>query len=326
MKKVIPVLVIALASLSALAGPLPEYWQDYLPAKISDIKADMKKASGHGETFVFVTDIHVPHNSMASPQVIGEILDRTNIGTVIMGGDYMNAHATAKTGLETMEKYISLFSFTDPIIIRGNHDTNYVGYEAVSDRQFISLVRKYSRRSFTNGDNMYFTWDNKKARIRHIFLDTGDDNTKFVDKDQLDYLKKQLRSAPEGWHVAVFLHMFLRGRKADKGIVAPGLYEDGRKVKAALDILCGKTKADLIGVFCGHNHTDFHMYSEAGYPVIATTCDSSGIQASYWDPRQPLRPRGTIYEAAFDVVTIDTDSRMIYMKRIGAGADRQFRY
>ncbi|MBR4748187.1 MAG: metallophosphoesterase [Abditibacteriota bacterium] len=318
--------VLTLLSYLSAAAELPGYWADYLPGRVAEIRADMKKAAGHGETFVFITDIHVPHNSMMSPSLIREVMDRTGIDWVIMAGDYMNAHATAKTGLETMEKYLSLFSFTDPVVLRGNHDTNYVGYQAVTDEQFLSLVRKYSRRSYTNGDRMYFALDDKRSRIRHIFLDTGDDNNKFVEEDQLRYLEQQIKSAPKGWHAAVFLHIFLRGQEAAKGIVAPGLYEDGRRVKAVLDRLYGKTRADIIGVFCGHNHTDFHMYSEAGYPIIATTCDSGEIQASYWDPRQPLRPRGTIHESAFDVVTIDTDSRMIYMKRIGAGVDRQFRY
>ncbi|MBO4547920.1 MAG: metallophosphoesterase [Abditibacteriota bacterium] len=326
-RKWIAAAALLLLALSLYAGrELPGYWADYLSDRVEDIRADIKKTGGQGESFVFITDIHVPHNSMMSPSVIREVMAQTGVSRVIMAGDFMNAHATAKTGLDAMEKYLSRFSFTDPLVIRGNHDTNYVGYEIVSDTQFQALVRKYSSKSYSNGDKMYYTLDDHRSRIRHIFLDTGDDNKKFVEKDQLLYLEKQIRSAPEGWHVAVFQHISLRGQEAGKGIVNPGLYEDGRKVKAVLDKLCGKTRADIIGVFCGHSHTDFHMYSEAGYPIIATTCDSSGIQASYWDPRQPLRPAGTIHEAAFDVVTINTRRRMIFMKRIGAGVDRQYKY
>ena len=319
-------LISVMISACSFAQELPEYWKNYLPGKIADIKADMKKAAGHGETFIFITDLHVPNNSFMSPLVIREVMAQTGIDQVIMDGDYMTAHGTVASGLEVMEKYVSLFPFTDPIILRGNHDTNYQGHEKIPDIDFISLVRKYSGKSFTNGDHMYFVWDNKKSKIRHIFLDTGDEYSIFVEKDQLDYLKKQIKSAPAGWHVVLVEHIFLRGGEASKGIRPPGMHEDGKRVKAVLDSLYGKTRADFIGVFCGHNHTDFNIYSEVGYPVIATTCDAGEGQASYWDPRQPLRPRGTINEVVFDVVTINTDSRMIYMKRIGAGADRQFHY
>ena len=99
-------MTVILLSACLYAQELPDYWKYYLPDRITDIKADMKKAAGHGETFIFIPDLHVPNNSMVSPLVIREVMEKTGVDQVIMDGDYMTGHATAASGLEVMEKYV----------------------------------------------------------------------------------------------------------------------------------------------------------------------------------------------------------------------------
>lgn len=69
-------------------------------------------------------------------------------------------------------------------------------------------------------------------------------------------------------------------------------------------------------IICGHTHIDLSDTS-GKYPIICTTCDAHGIQASSMSSDN--RDANTINEQAFDVFHVDTVNQKVYATRIGGG-------
>ena len=141
MSKLFFAIVFLLACGAALCDGLPAYWLDYLPGRVEAVKQDMKSAPG-GDTFLFITDCHAPDNDMFSPQIAEYVMKNTGIKLAVLGGDYMNGNATAAEAAQTIDGYISRYSFTHPAVLRGNHDTNYQGGERLPESEFARIVRR----------------------------------------------------------------------------------------------------------------------------------------------------------------------------------------
>ncbi|MBO4548625.1 MAG: metallophosphoesterase, partial [Abditibacteriota bacterium] len=163
MRKLFVIFLLLAACGAALCAELPGYWKDYLPGRIAAVKQDMKAAPA-GDSFLFITDCHRPDNPLLSPAVAEYVMKETGIGLVVLGGDYMNANTTAKEAGETINDVISLYSFTEPAVLRGNHDTNYQGGERLPAAEFAKIVRRVSPGAYQDGDRLYYCIDRKKAR------------------------------------------------------------------------------------------------------------------------------------------------------------------
>ena len=331
MRKLCLAIVILMACGALLGDGLPAYWLDYLPGRAEAVRQDMKSAPG-GDTFLFITDCHAPDNNMLSPQIAEYLMKKTGVKLVVLGGDYMNGNATAAEAAQTIDGYISRFSFTHPAVLRGNHDTNYQGGERLPDSEFARIVRKVTPDAYQSGDRLYYYIDNKKARIRYILLDTSDEaNTEtgiMVDQEQRDWLRKTVLETPRGWRIRVFQHILFdycpvhQGRKE-----GPWMTRSANTVIDILDSVYDKARAEITAVISGHVHMDHATRSRKGYPIISTTCDAGrGSQASYWDHDFPLRPSGTINEQVIDAYTVDTLHRKIIVRRIGCGIDREYAF
>lgn len=83
-----------------------------------------------------------------------------------------------------------------------------------------------------------------------------------------------------------------------------------------------EAKGNLVGYFCGHNHTDMTQELN-GVRQVITRCDS---RQENTDALKNERVEGTTTEQSFDVFTVNKKTRKIYATKIGAGADREISY
>jgi hypothetical protein len=88
-----------------------------------------------------------------------------------------------------------------------------------------------------------------------------------------------------------------------------------------IDVNFANAKGNLIGYFGGHVHKD--TSADVGFPIITTRCD--GKNENQTDLLNE-RVEGTTTEQSFDVFTVDTNKRIIYRTKIGAGSDGVIRY
>lgn len=79
---------------------------------------------------------------------------------------------------------------------------------------------------------------------------------------------------------------------------------------------------EVIAWHSGHTHTDNIASLPSGIKLLTTLNDHKNRKV---DTTQQ-GTSGTISEQAFDIITIDRDSKQVYLTRIGQGNDREYRY
>ena len=173
----------------------------------------------------------------------------------------------------------------------------------------------------TNG-RLYYYIDNESEKIRYIIMDSGGLNNP-LDSTQLNWLKARLTELESGWTVFVFQHIIGEGDANQHKIIVS---TRGQYTIDAINEVLPNMDATFGAVIAGHAHNDYVDTTTASYPIIYTTCDSGGANASAYDWDNPIRTAGTTSECAFDVFSVDTTNKTIKLTRIGAGSNRSITY
>ena len=288
---------------------IPKFYQNYLKNRILDIQEKDLMIGNHGISYIFITDLH-DQNRFYSPFLAKYIIDYSSINLVVFGGDYINEPSGKNTATKLLFDRIAKCRLDNKtIFMRGNHDTNPYGTGQLSESEIYSILDKKSENSFDTNRQLYFYIDSSSQKIRTFFVDTGEDG--IVSETQLAWLKANLAALDTTWTAVIFSHMAIHGnRKDDRTNIT--YYDCVTKVNQVLQ----ETNAKVACWICGHNHIDMSDTSH-NYPIISTTCDAHGAQASV--ASSDNRDEGTINEQAFDIYHVDTENKKVYVTRIGGG-------
>ena len=290
---------------------LPAYYTDYMTQRLEAINEKDCLIGGHGDSFVFITDTHLERNKLNSPALIKEIINNTAVRFVINGGDTLDNDPTQGEALARLRQWRRLMHGVEEYRVKGNHDLNGSGQSVAEaklteDHWYGTMVKPFAHLVKTGGKS-YFCIDNQNAKIRYICL-----GAPYSTAEQRAWLKARLTELEAGWSVLVIPH-YLFDSTTDV------IHTHGQYLINDINDVYVNMNATLIGVLAGHTHTDYATTEAVnGYHLIATTCDAlTGT---------PAKTAGTVTEQAFDVIHIDTATRMLYATRIGAGEDRQWSY
>ena len=339
-------------SLSSVVNGIPRYWDSALDTAIAKIQALDGETGTHGDSFVFVTDYHIPDNANHSAALIKEIVASTAVDKVFYGGDTLNAQTAKVQAYALHRKFWRQFDGLRVFPIYGNHDNNDNSKRTEEDiltyNEVYSLfgkrVEKYGINTTISPDThnedsligdteitwrerwghteplgSYYYYDNVPQKIRYIVL-----NGFFVVKagDQGTWFRNTLNATAAGWTIVVLCHAWWKDAARTEFTATTG------SLKNALDAyIKGGGAAKVACWIAGHLHYDYSEMidtvvtsgDDAGktysFPVIITTCDS------YLNDTTNMT-LGTATEQAFDVVHIDTYNQTIKCTRVGAGEDR----
>ena len=337
------------------ALPYPAYYDDHIQSKIAETQI-VQESYINGDSFVYITDMHVAENRMNSPKLIGHLLKNLGIDKVFFGGDLVTAYGTKEEMFEmAYEGMNGLYSNVIPngaklYSMRGNHDLTIklsaeatTGYTATRPETYNMLMRRQRDYFESVADNLYYYTDNVKQKIRYICLDTcelgreaeGTTNSwgvaYGVSQAQMDWLVNTALNITEtGWTVLVFGHISITPSIPSYSSTLDGINEIMKAIKNKTAVSYtgnGLTinkdfssfLPEVVGYICGHNHKD-RSVTENGVLYVSTTCD-----AYYADDAIP-RTVGTIAEGAFEIANLDTASKYLYLTRVGAGTSRFFTY
>lgn len=301
---------------------LPDYYTDYLTAKVDELKNIEESVGENGDSFVFITDYHSPSNQGHSPKLIKHICDELNIPQVVFGGDILT-EVYDNSSTTQLRDFMKLFKDQQRFrVIVGNHDTNPYGGEGnkVSDSQLYSILVKRNEIDCNTNKKLYYSYDNVSQKIRYIFLNSSDTFT--LGTEQETFLTEQITSVTNEWTIIIFVHAFYRFIAIDDRTCSK-TFACGTKILNIVDNTNDGGKVACI--FTGDSHIDQAKKYDKGYWVIGVTCDANGGQASSGSTDE--RQTGTVNEQAFDVVFVDTKIKKIICKRVGGGiGDREFIY
>lgn len=330
------------------AAQLPEYYfeNDWLEQKMAEIRKATRIL--HGVSFAFITDTHVPSNAMNSKYLLQEVVRQTTVKDVFFGGDSVYAFGTQQECLAQAESMIAFSNeVTDRFYnVHGNHDftirTSWEdpsGFTAQWGTVYDLVMRQRENAVSGKAGKCYYYLDNKVQKVRYVILDAYEraaaENqawgiSDYVSQEQYDWLVQEALNVQD-YTIIAFAHP-----SADPEVpshseqmipVAELLRALNNREKyswkqGGLNVEADFTKATSVAAayICGHNHGDYD-HTERGLLTISTTCD-----ASYNDDPKCKRSLGDRSEQAFDVFTVDTETRTISTVRVGAGENRSWKY
>jgi len=284
------------------------------------------------DSFYYWTDCHYPQNSGRLPEQIRELSAGEKNVKIIFGGD-ATANETPDVFRKSMDSFreelSKLRSFATLYLTRGNHD-----YQTKNDlsltmdnKQTASFIRSEMNgkviRNAADRTGNYWYFDNRKARIRYIAMDSTDSVQESTVKygfgdTQLEWIfKKAMMGTPAGYGVVLFFH----------APVCPdnSTTEYGVRICDALEAFAAARNfvwkdevipfsrlknVKLLYVQNGHRHMDYAQYHN-GVLHVLTAADTRGFSSK---------------SNVFDKVTVSADFSSIDMVRCGKvlGTDRHF--
>ena len=177
-----------------------------------------------------------------------------------------------------------------------------------------------------------------------------------ISEKQLKWLVNDaLKFDEEGWSTALFVHTVAlpSGDRQNLGeipsedkltvketrVTMPALndiidaYKEGKHCQTDYNIknfeihidvdFSKRIRADVIGVFVGDYHIDKVEKTKSGVPYILTANSVTYYNGS---PESVKRCDGDKTEMLFDVVTVNKDTKEIFITRVGAGENRNIKY
>lgn len=344
----------------------PPYWISYISNKIDVINTLQREGGVNSTSFGFITDIHLDKNNQKHyGKLLTHIVEDCDIKYVFNGGDTYSANTSKKDFLKGMREAFKLFGKIKDrtLFCIGNHDDNpYGGVEwnrLITKKEQYSEYFRYLGNDITRGAlGTYYYVDDIFHKIRYIVLDSIDipyiqvnNSAKYSGQNMWAYRQEQLTwfgnvalDVPNSqWSVVVISHMppYTTGvvgadavtRNADlaRGILkafkdkttfsgssASGVPSD---LQASVSVDFRNKGGNVVCWVAGHVHYDNLVTMPEGIKLVTTIND---------DPRQyldaPLKTIGTTTEHAFDIFTINTQTKQVNITRIGAGSDRYFTY
>ena len=296
---------------------IPAYWNKHLRGKLPVILQNEEETSLSGDNFIFISDYHFEDNRGLSHLLIKEILKETSIKRVIFGGDTFNGSSYKNTALNMLREFKKRFSGMHLIGVRGNHDFNLNdgGSEGVriSDAEMYANISKQSDADIVRSiNNVYFYQDIDNLKLRYIYLDTKkEDSNLYIDDAQLDWMGDRMTELSSDWSIVIIAHQIWQTFKYDYS-------PSGQKIIDKIQTLT--IQAKIIAFIAGHTHLDMGRMNDLGFLEIATTCDARQESSQ----STLTQESGTVNEQAFDVFSINLETKTIKTVRIGRGINREF--
>ncbi len=308
---------------------VPAYWNAHLATKEDTILQHIIDCHRHGDSFIFITDVHLENNYLHSNALMRHIYEKTGVDKIICGGDLITGLPKKKYAIAHLNRWRELTNYCKTFFVMGNHDNNTAVHTItaenyITESEMYGLLYKRNESFVGNPGQLYYYYDNVPQKIRYIVLDSGGVT---VTEDyvpqatQMAWLRTVIGELDNEWTILIFQHIIYQDKIGPRDPWGVALTDTLDDIVSHFTI----SSPTIAAAICGHAHFSWSTVRPAGYLCIVTTCDAAGSMADT-DDECPNRVEGTTTEHAFDVFTIDTQRRKIYATRIGAGADREWSY
>ena len=197
----------------------------------------------------------------------------------------------------------------------GNHDLNcFRGNPGRFSARESSLL-------YTGSETPWYHLDLGERRTRVVFLDSFDPDAKErygFKPEQVRWLKRMVRTTPDGWSLLVFSHV----------PPLPHIHywsdtiRNGGKLLEALE-RSNRRRGNVLGFIHGHNHVD-QVCRWQTFPIVSVGCAKyeEFVKCKPKGSFTPQRALGTASQDLWDVLVAKPAEERLEFVRFGAGADR----
>lgn len=291
--------------------------QSYFRQDVLSVASEINSLSDAWQSFVFITDTHGNGNKQHSQAIGLYMLDNTSVSMIVLGGDY-SVSSWDKTQYDTyMLPYLSSGLSNNIYAIFGNHET-YGGGTAEAKASIYNDFLKDKQNIIGVPAENYYYFDNAAHKTRYMFLNTSDGSSQYVmSSAQLSWIATNALLPSSDWSLVVIGHVNL----AVMGGVTYSNESNGTDVINAISNCNGS----IVGYICGHQHVDI-TEEIGGFQHTTLICDKFE-NSNYYDGISVTdRKAGTTSEQAVSVISINTKTKQVVIRRIGAGRNKTMSY
>lgn len=345
---------------------LPEYWQEEIDKKITQINELKSKCGAECASFALFTDFHLSINEKHSAKLVEKLLPACNIPFVIYSGDAVSGAGicAAEEIKGEIKTFLDMFSSVGDklLVAEGNHDRAYSTFapplyymENIPRSEFdeicFSRQRSYPNRVF--GGYGYYFVDDDKSKLRIIILNSMDvpsdektpegyakynamRNFGFL-QEQINWFAKDALALPsDDWVAVVCSHSTFFGWREEEnrynyelmlGII--DAFNRGAAYEGESVYENALFSASISVDFSNRRGTVAGWVSGHTHRDIMEKRSSVTAVSTRSDAAfvsMSPEKRETLKEQAVDVFVINKADRCVNIVRIGDGENREFSY
>lgn len=281
------------------------------------VAADVNDLSDDWQSFVFITDTHGSGNKQHSQAIGLYILSNTPAKMIVLGGDY-SVDTWSKTEYDNyMNPFVDSDFIEDIYAVFGNHETYGGGTAEAKQSIYDDFLEDKTNITGVLADNYYYL-DDTQNKIRYMFLNTSDSGSAYVMSNaQINWITDNVVLPTAEWSLVVIGHVSLY----QMGGVTYSNESNGSDIISAIEN-CNGT---IIGYICGHQHVDI-TEKHGTFQHTTLICDKFENINYYNGISVTDRVSGTESEQGVSVISINTTTKQVVIRRIGAGRNRTLSY
>ena len=307
---------------SAESGYSENNMVSYFRAPTKAVCEEVNALSSDWETIIHITDTHGNANRQHSQAIGMYVLDHTPAKFIVLGGDYIAGFDISANETEYrtyMTPFLNSGMMSKIFAIMGNHEVGQAGienghYDAISEILYNDFV---AGKTGLHGDleNNNYYLDDAEKKIRYVFLNTSDHAAIGVTSDQLSWLDQTVVLPDSTWALWCIGHVRISNMGGE-------VFSGGRTAVKDRLLNCN---GSVIGYLCGHEHCDY-LYHNGTFEEITMQGDLFSNTDYYPGISVTDRVSGTVTEQAVSVISFNTKTRQVVIRRIGAGRQSSYSY
>lgn len=287
----------------------------YYQEPTQNIANEINALGGEYVSFIVATDTHGTTNANNSQNIIRYLLKNTkarrffHLGDVV-GNDWDESHYHLY--FNPFEKCIPQVFYT-----LGNHEWQ----NGTANDHVVMYRELLSNKSYLQGnpEGFYYYFDDTDKKIRYLVINTSDGNYNAVTSSQLTWIRNSVQLPTPEWNLIVFGHIDIMPND-------PITSDYQSNAASSITNALSSTNGTIIGYFCGHEHIDrISKVNDTFYQTILLN-DSCAQETSFTNIKTPTRTLGTVSEQAISIVSINLNTHVVTIRRIGAGENLTYTY
>lgn len=286
----------------------------YFRESTQEVEAELKALPNAWQSVIHITDMHGSGNKNHSQAIAMYLLDNTPAKMIVFGGDYSVSYWDKNQYDAYMAPYLESDFLDDIYPCLGNHETYGTDARANSMAAVYSDFLQSKTNIQGEPESIYYYFDDVSTKTRFVFINTSDSSDTRMTDAQISWIQSAVQVRDSSWSVVVFGHVNLESL----GGVTTMNEANGAAIAAAI----ATSNGTVVGYFCGHQHID-GISTISGFHQAMLYCDKLENNAYYSGYSVTDRQEGTIKEQAVSVISFNTTTKQVVIRRVGVRSPNQ---
>lgn len=283
---------------------------DYYRQPLLDMCSEISALSSDWQNVIFLTDTHGSANKQHSQAMAIYMSEHVpNIDFIHLNGDFSNDTFDMTQYQTFMSPFLSRKTANRTYAAHGNHET-YGSQASLAMPQIAEDFLLPKDNIHGNLTHNYYYFDNVAKKTRWMIINTSEYSAFSITSEQLKWIRQNVILPDTDWHLIVMGHVNLW----DCG----GITTQNESGASSIIDAFLSTNGTFVGYVCGHQHIDF--VGNTGQIWQATLMCDRFENTNYYDGYSyTQRVANSINEQALSVLSLNTKTRNVVIRRIGAG-------